>query len=40
MNILGINAYHGDASVALVKDGQLVGAITCCSRQSYSQALA
>ena len=25
MNILGINAYHGDASVALVKDGQLVG---------------
>jgi len=27
MNILGINAYHGDASVALVKDGQLVGAM-------------
>jgi carbamoyltransferase len=27
MNILGINAYHGDASVALVKDGKLVGAM-------------
>ena len=27
MNILGINAYHGDASVALVRDGELVGAI-------------
>src|SRR3954465_3332259 len=27
MKILGINAYHGDASVALVKDGQLVGAM-------------
>jgi carbamoyltransferase len=27
MNILGINAYHGDASVALVKDGELVGAM-------------
>jgi carbamoyltransferase len=27
MNILGINAYHGDASVALVRDGVLVGAI-------------
>ena len=27
MNILGINAYHGDASVALVRDGLLVGAI-------------
>jgi len=26
MNILGINAYHGDASAALVKDGQLAGA--------------
>jgi carbamoyltransferase len=27
MNILGINAYHGDASVALVRDGELVGAL-------------
>src|SRR5262245_41759046 len=27
MNILGINAYHGDASVALVRDGELVAAI-------------
>jgi carbamoyltransferase len=27
MNILGINAFHGDASVALVKDGELAGAM-------------
>jgi carbamoyltransferase len=27
MNILGINAYHGDASVALVRDGELAGAM-------------
>jgi carbamoyltransferase len=27
MNILGINAYHGDASAALVMDGQLVAAV-------------
>ncbi len=27
MNILGINAFHGDASAALVKDGRLVSAI-------------
>jgi carbamoyltransferase len=27
MNILGINAYHGSASAALVCDGQLVGAV-------------
>ena len=27
MNILGINAFHGDASAALVKDGALVAAI-------------
>ncbi len=27
MNILGINAFHGDASAALVKDGRLVAAI-------------
>jgi carbamoyltransferase len=26
-NILGLNAYHGDASAALVKDGILVAAI-------------
>jgi carbamoyltransferase len=27
MNILGINAYHGDVSAALVRDGQLVAAV-------------
>src|ERR1700681_4725740 len=27
MNILGINAYHGNASAALVCDGQLVTAV-------------
>ena len=27
MNILGINAYHGDVSAVLVRDGQLVGAV-------------
>jgi carbamoyltransferase len=27
MNILGINAFHGDASAALVKDGHLVAAL-------------
>ncbi len=27
MNILGINAYHGDASAALLVDGQLVAAV-------------
>lgn len=27
MNILGINAYHGDASAALVMDGRLVAAV-------------
>jgi carbamoyltransferase len=27
MNILGINAFHGDASVALVKEGELAGAM-------------
>lgn len=27
MNILGISAYHGDASVALVRGGNLVGAL-------------
>src|SRR5271170_5245765 len=27
MNILGINAYHGNASAALVADGQLVAAV-------------
>ena len=26
MNILGINAYHGDASACLVNDGKLVAA--------------
>ena len=27
MNILGINAYHGNASAALVCDGKLVAAV-------------
>lgn len=27
MNILGINAYHGDASAALIIDGQLIAAV-------------
>ena len=27
MNILGINAYHGEASAALVVDGQLVAVV-------------
>lgn len=27
MNILGINAYHGNASAAIVRDGQLVAAV-------------
>src|SRR5207302_955349 len=27
MNILGINAYHGDVSAALLKDGELVAAV-------------
>ena len=27
MNILGLNAFHGDASAALVRDGQLVAAL-------------
>src|SRR6266849_4929855 len=27
MNILGINAYHGNASAALVSDGRLIAAV-------------
>ena len=27
MNVLGLNAYHGDVSAALVRDGQLVAAV-------------
>jgi len=27
MNILGINAYHGNASAAILSDGQLVAAV-------------
>src|SRR3954471_10079307 len=27
MNIVGINAYHGDVSAVLVRDGQLVAAV-------------
>ena len=32
INILGINAYHGDASAALVVDGQLVAAVEAVLR--------
>ena len=27
MRILGLNAFHGDSSAALLRDGQLVGAM-------------
>src|SRR2546423_554664 len=27
MNVLGLNAYHGDVSAALVRDGKLVAAV-------------
>ena len=27
MYILGINAYHGDAAAAIIKDGQLIAAV-------------
>ena len=27
MNILGLNAFHGDASAALLSDGQLAAAV-------------
>ena len=27
MNIIGINAYHGDVSAVLVRDGQLIAAV-------------
>ena len=27
MNILGINAFHGDASASLIQNGQLVAAV-------------
>jgi carbamoyltransferase len=27
MYILGINAYHGDAAAALIKDGRIVAAV-------------
>ena len=27
MNILGINAYHGDSSVFIVKDGKMLAAV-------------
>ena len=27
MYILGLNAYHGDAAAALIKDGQLIAAV-------------
>ena len=27
MNILGLNAFHGDASAALLSDGQLIAAV-------------
>ena len=27
MNIIGLNAYHGDAAAALVMDGELIAAV-------------
>src|SRR5215203_652618 len=27
MHILGINAYHGDAAAAIIKDGELIAAV-------------
>src|SRR5438128_4658296 len=38
MNILGINAYHGNASAAIVCDGQLVAALEeeRCNRVKYA----
>jgi carbamoyltransferase len=38
MNILGINAYHGNASAALVCDGELVAAVEeeCFNRVKYA----
>ena len=27
MNIIGLNAYHGDVSAVLVRDGQLIAAV-------------
>ena len=27
MYVLGINAYHGDAAAALIKDGRLIAAV-------------
>ena len=27
MNILGINAYHGDAAAAIIRDGELIAAV-------------
>jgi carbamoyltransferase len=34
MNILGINAYHGDASACLVKDGKLIAA---CEEERFNR---
>ena len=34
MNILGINAYHGDASACLVQDGQLIAA---CEEERFNR---
>jgi carbamoyltransferase len=34
MNILGINAYHGDASACLVQDGKLIGA---CEEERFNR---
>ncbi|MBI4397668.1 MAG: carbamoyltransferase, partial [Candidatus Omnitrophica bacterium] len=34
MNILGINAYHGDASAALIQDGQVVAA---CEEERFNR---
>ena len=34
MNILGINAYHGDASACLVQDGKLIAA---CEEERFNR---
>jgi carbamoyltransferase len=35
MIILGINAYHGDAAAAIIKDGKLIAAVEEEAFQSF-----
>ncbi len=39
MYILGINAYHGDASAALLKDGELIAAVVAAVLRNSSTVL-